>query len=578
MTKGYFAFVLHMHLPYVLSHGRWPHGMDWLSEAAAETYLPLIKIMNELIVEGAKPKLTVDISPVLTEQLADDTFKDEFRAYLKQKTKAAREDAREFRKYGQKDMLVLAHFWEKFYGDSLNRFEAIDGNIINELKKLQDSGYLEILTCGATHGYYPLLSRDESLQVQTKLAVKNYEKHFGRRPRGIWLPECGYRPRYTWHPPVEIEREREGYLRKGAEEFLAENGLEFFVVDTVLLKGGESVGAYIARFEALKKLWHQFEDAYEPRPEDTEKSPYEVYLVNSGGDDKNPVGIFARDAETGILVWSGEWGYPGDSHYLEFHKKRFPGGLRYWAVTSPKSDLGEKVEYDYDAAIKRIPENAAHFAQKVHDQLAAYHNDTGKTGILTAPYDAELFGHWWFEGPYFLKEVIRNISNDKDIESTFLGEHYDRVDPSEVISISEGSWGQGGHHYIWLNEDTEWTWKHIYECERKMHELAVYYIDHKDTINPELTDIMKQAARELLLMSASDWQFLISSWAARDYAELRLTKHYSDFCKLSKMAEQLIDGENLSAGEWEFLADCKIRDNLFEEIELEWFARVEFPA
>jgi 1,4-alpha-glucan branching enzyme len=578
MTKGYFAFVLHTHLPYVLAHGRWPHGMDWLSEAAGETYLRLISILDELAGEGLKPKLTIDISPVLCEQLSDESFKTEFTTYLRQKIEAAQKDAEEFHKYNQQNMLRNAHFWEEFYAKSLEHFNRVNQNIVGELKRLQDQGYLEIMTCGATHGYLPLLSRDETVQAQTKMAVKNYFKHFGRYPRGIWLPECAYRPRYNWTPPVAIHGRQDTYSRKGVDEFLSENGLEFFIVDTALLKGGRTIGVYIDRFEALKRLWGQFEAQYHPREEDKDKSPREVYLVSSSPEGKKPTAIFTRDPETGLLVWSGEHGYPGDGHYLDFHKKRFPGGHRYWAVTSSKSDLADKVEYYMDGALQRLPENADHFAGKIHDILVGYHAATRREGILVAPYDAELFGHWWFEGPYFLKEVLSRVCRDPEIEPTFLGEHLDRVQPRDVISIPEGSWGEGGHHYIWLNQDNEWTWKHIYEAEAKMCELARYYEANKNAIDSRLVDIMKQAARELMLLVASDWQFLISTWAARDYAELRLSEHSSDFSKLAQMADKMIRGESISPGEWEFFSDCRKRDSLFSEIELEWFARVEYPA
>jgi 1,4-alpha-glucan branching enzyme len=578
MIKGYFAFSLHMHLPYVLAHGRWPHGMDWLSEAAGETYMQLIRILEELVAEGIKPKLTVDISPVLCEQLADNTFKEEFVSYLNQKIEAAQHDAEEFYKYSQKNMLKNAQYWEKFYGQTLDSFNAINRDIIGRLKKFQDDGYLEIMTCGATHGYFPLLSRDESLQAQTKMAVKNYKKHFNRQPRGIWLPECAYRPRYNWAPPVPIDGKQDAYLRKGADEFLSENGIDFFIVDSALLKGGKSIGVYLDRFEALKRLWGQFEAQYKPRKEDKEKTPREIYLVSSAAEGKKPTAVFSRDPETGLLVWSGEWGYPGDGHYLDFHKKRFPGGLRYWAVTSAKSDLADKVEYNLDAAKARIPENSDHFTGKIREILTDYYEKSGHAGMLLAPYDAELFGHWWFEGPDFLKEVIRKVTTDPEIETTFLSEHYDREQPTEIISIPEGSWGEGGNHYIWLNEETDWTWKRIYECEKKMCQLASHYESRKDSIDSRLVDILKQAARELMLLSASDWQFLISTWSARDYAELRLSEHYSDFKKLAAMADKLINGEELSSGENEFFNDCRKRDQLFDEIELEWFARVEYPV
>lgn len=578
MSQGYFAFVLHSHLPYVISHGRWPHGTDWLSEAAGETYLPLVRMLRELLAEGVRPQLTIGLSPVLCEQLADNEFKAEFVSYLNQKTKAARYDIEEFTKYDQPNMLKIAHYWEEFYSRTLDHFNDVGQDILFEFRKLQDEGVLEIITCGATHGYYPLLSRDESLQAQTKLAVKNYEKHFGRKPNGIWLPECAYRPRYEWTPPVPINGVQEATLRKGSDEFLSENGLDFFVVDSALLKGGKPIGVYVDRFDALKVLWGQFENQYQARHEDEEKTAREPYLVSSAPEGKKPTAIFSRDPETGVLVWSGEHGYPGDGAYLDFHKKRFPGGHRYWRVTSSGADLADKEEYDIEAALGRIPENSGHFAGKVDEILKQYNQQAGQPGILVAPYDAELFGHWWFEGPGFLKEVLRKIATNPDIDTTFLSDHLKRAKPTSIISIPEGSWGEGNHHYIWLNKHTEWTWKHIYESEALMCKLARWWKEHGQTIGSEFDGVLKQAARELMLMSASDWQFLISTWSARDYAELRLTGHYDDFVRLTGMAQKQIDGADLDKADRRFYDDCCARDNLFEEIDLNWFAQVDYPA
>jgi 1,4-alpha-glucan branching enzyme len=549
--------------------------MDWLSEATAETYLRIIKIIRELIDEGVKPHLTMDISPVLAEQLADDSFKEEFVEYLNQKIDAARQDSEEFHKYDQKNMLKMSHIWEEFYQDLLDRFNSIGQDIIGEFKRLQDGDYLEIITCGATHGYMPLLSRDESIQAQVKAAVKSHRRHFGKAPRGIWLPECAYRPAYRWKKPVDVGGDTEPYPRKGVDEFLSENGIEYFIIDTALLKGGKSAGVYIDRFKSLKVLWDQMEKEYQPREEEKEKSPRNIYLVSSAPEGKKPVSVFTRDSETGLLVWSGEHGYPGDGNYLDFHKKRFPGGHRYWAVTSNDADLADKLEYDRQSAMSRVPENASHYAGVIKGLLKSHYDQTGKAGILTAPYDAELFGHWWFEGPLFLKEVLRHLAADDDIEFTSLSDHLDREKPIDIVQLPEGSWGQGGYHYIWLNQWTDWTWKHIYPCEDRMVELASKY---KDSDNGLLLDIVKQAARELMLMSASDWQFLISTWSARDYAELRLSEHYSDFNKLAEMAEKVASGKELSSGERAFFDDCQARDRLFADIELDWFATVEYPV
>lgn len=578
MSRGYFAFVLHCHLPYVLSHGRWPHGTDWLTEAAGETYMPIIRILNELISEGVHPKLTIGVSPVLCEQLADNSFKDEFVYYLNHKIKAAEFDSEEFSRFGDETLLATAHYWEKYYRDTLEHFVRIGQDILYEFRKLQDSGHLEIITCGATHGYYPLLSRDESLQAQTKMAVRSHQRHFGQAPKGIWLPECAYRPRYNWQRPVGSGSADEAYLRKGADEFLTENGLDFFIIDSALLKGGKSVGVYIDRFEALKRLWGQFEKQYQPRSEDQDRTPREVYLINSAPEGKKPTAVFTRDPETGLLVWSGKHGYPGDGNYLDFHKKRHPGGHRYWAVTSIEADLADKKPYFHDKAMERIPENADHFTGKVTEILTEYADSGGEDGILMAPYDAELFGHWWHEGPQFLKRVLRNIDESAEVEATFLHEHLARRKPTNVISIPEGSWGQGNHHYIWLNEHTEWTWKHIYEAEDTMCDLARRWESAAVGGDDELESILKQAARELMLMSASDWQFLISTWAARDYGELRISEHYADFVRLAAMAEKKFEGSSLDPGDMEFFKECQARDSLFDDIDLEWFASIEYPA
>ncbi len=573
---GSFTFVLHFHLPYVIAHGKWPHGMDWLNEAAAECYIPILNILNELIEEGYSPKLTLGITPVLTEQLADESFKSELSSYLEQKITAAELDIQEFTRYNRTNLLSLAWMWKDYYIKIKNDFEIkYNRNIIGAFKNLQDNEYIEIITCAATHGYLPLLSRDTSVQAQIKQGVKTYKKHYGRKPRGIWLPEFAYRPRYKWMPPVNTGEKIEPYLRKGIDEFLTENEIEYFFVDTALLKGGKAIGVYIDRFEALQQLWGQFEKEYKPREEELDKTPREIYLVSSSVEGKKPVAIFTRDPETGLQVWSGEWGYPGDGNYLDFHKKHFPGGHRYWKVTSAKSDLADKWEYYPKDAQARVPENANHYKGLVKRLLTEYQKQTGKKGIVCAPYDAELFGHWWFEGTQFLKFVLKYIAEDPEIELTTCSKYLNETKPTQVISIPEGSWGEGGYHYIWLNQWTEWTWKHIYEDEKRMQSLARKF---KNTQDGNLLKILKQAARELLLLQASDWQFLISTWSARDYAELRLTEHHQNFIRLCEMAEKYGKREHVDPGEWTFLGDCEARDKIFDDIKLEWFAEVEYPA
>ena len=158
------------------------------------------------------------------------------------------------------------------------------------------------------------------------------------------------------------------------------------------------------------------------------------------------------------------------------------------------------MEYYPPDAQARVPENASHFKDLIKNLLAAYHKETGKAGIVCAPYDAELFGHWWFEGTEFLKLVLRHLSEDPEIELTTCSRFLDQAKPTQVVSIPEGSWGEGGYHYIWLNEWTEWTWKHVYEDEVRMQKLVQEFGDSKDE---KLISILKQLARELFLLQAS---------------------------------------------------------------------------
>jgi 1,4-alpha-glucan branching enzyme len=361
------------------------------------------------------------------------------------------------------------------------------------------------------------------------------------------------------------------------EEFLSENGIEYFFIDSALLKGGKALGVYIERFEGLKRIWDQFQKsaaAGEERPEDFTKSPYELYLVNSSGKpEKKPVGVFTRDPRTALQVWSGEHGYPGDGWYLDFHKKHFPGGHRYWRVTSAKADLADKMEYERQKVEARLEENADHFVGLVQTILAEHFEATGHRGVLTAPFDAELFGHWWFEGPGFLKRIIKKVGEMGEVRLTTAFEAFDQQAPSRVIALPEGSWGEGGHHYIWLNKETEWTWKHIYEAEPRMQRIARKFAKTK---NPRLKKILEQLARELLLLQASDWQFLISAVAAKDYAEVRFANHYSDFTRLADIAERFGKSDMLSKKDWNFVEETFQRDSLFTDLDLNWWAQVEY--
>ena len=218
---GSFCLVLHSHLPWVLGHGVWPHGMDWVNEAAAETYVPLLMELYKLVDDGYHPKLTVGITPVLCEMLRHPRFIDGFMGYLDEKFDAAVNDYNDFTENRYEEgRIKLTKWWQEFYSRVKENFiQRYNKDIIGAFKKLQDMNLVDIITSGATHCYSPLLSKDTSIDAQFKTAVDNYKKHFGRAPTGGWLPECAYRPGYKWKNPITNEE----YDRPGIEFYLAKN-------------------------------------------------------------------------------------------------------------------------------------------------------------------------------------------------------------------------------------------------------------------------------------------------------------------------------------------------------------------
>ncbi len=578
---GTFSLVLHSHIPYVLAHGRSPHGTDWLSEAAAETYLPLLGVCHKLIAEGISPKITLGLTPVLVEQLRDPSFQDEFSSYLRGKVEAAQANQEQFQREGSYHLAYLARYWEDWYANSLMQFEAVYGrDIVGAFAALQDAGHLEIITSSATHGYSALLAQDTSIQAQVKMGIASYNRHFGQFPKGYWLPECAYRPRYRWSPSITVpDVAYEPILRKGTDEFLAENGINYFFVEGSLLHGGEALGVYADKFGPLQELYKQFQREtveVQYRPYTT----YQPYLVDSSGQIEHPtLAVFGRDAATGQQVWSGEHGYPGDQWYLEFHKKFVREGekslgLRYWRISADKADMDTKALYEPHQAEERTEAHAAHFAALVKETLRGqYDPKTNPHPIITSVYDTELFGHWWFEGPQFLYHALKALAADPEITLQTVSEYLDAHPATQPVTLPEGSWGEGGFHYIWLNEQTAWSWKLVYEVEAEMSALARDCGD-----STAAAPILRQAAREALLLMASDWQFCISTGGAKDYSEVRLRNHYDSFEALAKLTRRAAAGEMLSVGDWKNIAECEARDSLFPDIEPSWFAALEHPA
>src|SRR2546428_574087 len=330
-----FSMVLHTHLPMVVNHGRWPHGSDWLNEAAFECYLPLLETAHRLVADGISPKWTINLPPVLTEQLASPEFQKELSFYYENVRRACVESREFFGKLNEQSIVALTYFWEEFYERMWELHRRIGGDIPGTFAELQRGGHLEIITCAATHGYLPLLSRDEALHLQLPTGVEAHKLHFGRAPRAIWLPECAYRRRYQ-----------------------------------------------------------------------------------------------------------------------EFHREHFTGGLRFWRISDSSGALGRKQVYDPKSAAEKVGRQASHFVGIVKETIDANRDSIG--ALVCSPYDSELFGHWWFEGPLWLEHVAREMYRG-GVQPMTLTEAKQAGTPHGPLTLPEGSWGEGRDHRLWLHRDTEAT-------------------------------------------------------------------------------------------------------------------------
>lgn len=569
MESGRYVLILHTHLPWVLHHGTKPHGVDWLNEAVAECYIPLLNVFNDLVEQNIFPKVSLNLSPVLCEQLESPDFPAIFEQYCKSKIASAEEDERNFTKWGyDQHHIYLTRFWQNWYAKCLEDFtKKYNKSIVQSFRKLQDLGAIEILTCAATHAYLPLLGDDRSIELQIRTAVVNYRKHFGREPRGIWLPECAYRPSYVWKSLIPVDPYHIEHLRPGLEQLVAKYGIKYFVIDEDLLRRSFPIGKFI---DLAREKFVEFRNL-KPKEFTFDKSP--LRLVNVASSEKVEYGtsvVFTRYEQISMQVWSGEVGYPAEPDYLDFHKRHLDSWLRYWRVTDKKADMMYKALYYPDWTAKKIDLQTNHFIHHIENTLNWYFNQTGYRGTLCTPFDTELFGHWWFEGPEFIRSLIRGLNFSPWVKMATCSEEIFRVNPLEVVGIPEGSWGVNNNHDVWSNPDTYWTWEAIYNDEKT---LSDFFAKYEEFAFDKITQrILKQALRELLLLQASDWQFLIYTKSAKDYAEQRFSFHHSDFNRLITLAKKHLDGSELSSADLLYLDETERRNSLFKELEIDWWS------
>lgn len=505
-----FVLTLHSHLPWVLHHGRWPHGSDWLSEATLDTYLPLLQLLARAEHDHAPLAVTIGITPILAAQLAHPSFRKEVDDYFAHRLETIADADESLRKSGDDALLPLVPWW-RAHLESLQRlWVALDGDLLGAFRRHAEAGRIELISSAATHGFLPLLGRDESIRLQLLAGRAEHLRHFGELPLGCWVPECAYRPSGPWNPwpgaPAAAHR-------AGVEEHLRYAGFRWFTVDPHLAEAGEA--------------WHLTPGSMAATTErpaatllpssDTIRSPYRAYTVAPVVERGRQVHVLVRDPETTAQVWSRHGGYPGDGRYLEFHKIRYPGGLKLWRVTSAQADLGAKEPYIPADAAGAVRWHAEHFRTVLKRVAGAA--ATGEE-VIVAPFDTELFGHWWFEGVDWLGELFRELQRHPVVTPVHGSQLLADSPPETAVAMQAGSWGRNGDFSMWLSDEVAWTWLRLWPLEERFWNAVPKALQH-----PAITPVLEQAARELLLAQSSDWQFIISTGAAGDYATKRFNAH-----------------------------------------------------
>jgi 1,4-alpha-glucan branching enzyme len=496
---GYVCLTLHSHLPFV----RHPEHEDfleedWLFEAITETYIPLLRAFERLDADRVPYRITVGVTPPLAAMLGDPLLQSRYRRHLgKQRELIAREVRGN---PAETPVGKLARFYRAFLQETNDAFEQRwGGNLLEGFRAAQGRGSVELVTSTATHAFLPLLSSERCRRAQVRVGCEAFRRAFGRQPRGIWLAECAY--------------------ARGVDCLLAEQGVEYFFLDGHGILYGE------------------------PRP------AYGVFapVATPGG-----VYAFARDTDSARQVWSSKEGYPGDPWYREFYRDlgydadyaylrpylhadgiRRGVGIKYHRVTGDVA-LDRKAYYDPARAFERAGVHAAHFAASRLEQASALRARMDRPPVMVAPYDSELFGHWWFEGPLFLESLCRRLATEVPELRTVTPHDYLALHPSvQRQEPCPSTWGAEGYNKVWLNGANAGIYRHLHHAERRMERL----VDRFPAAVGARKRALDQAARELLLAQSSDWAFIVTSATAVPYAVRRVREHLARFERLANAAE-----------------------------------------
>ena len=529
-SKGYLALVLHSHLPFV-RHPEYEDCLeeDWLYEAITETYIPLLRVFEGLVRDKIAFRLTVSLSPPLVTMLTDALLQQRYVRHIERLIELADKEVRRTRstpEFHQTAQMYLRKFREcrRYFVDD-NR-----GDLVRVFRDLQESGHLEIITCSATHGFLPLLNtHPQIVRAQVAIGAKHYESTFSRRSAGMWNAECGYFP--------------------GLEKFLAAEGVRYFFVDAHGILYADKPPRY---------------GVFAP-------------LVCDGG-----VAAFGRDLESSRSVWSSEEGYPGDPNYREFYRDigydldfdyvkpyihdsglRISTGIKYYRITGRGS--ANKKSYSERAATDTARRHAADFVNSRIEQIEYLAPLMDRPPIIVAPYDAELFGHWWYEGPQFLDQLFRALDKHRGVlepitPATYLERHPD----NQWATPSLSSWGNKGYSEVWLEGSNDWIYRHLHKAGERMIQTANRFPQPSDTQRR----LMNQMARELLLAQSSDWAFIMKTGTMVDYATRRTKDHLLNF---NDLCEQLRSGmlDETSLG------NLESKNKIFPDIDFRVYAADE---
>lgn len=515
MSKTSVNLILHAHSPYV-RHLEYPKFLEenWLFEDLCESYIPLLRMLENLDSRDVRFRLSICFSPTLCTMLLDEPLQERFVEYMQGRIELGEKEVARTRKQ-QPECHDMAKFYLKSYKENLAYYESMGRNILDGFIKLQEKGVIEIIATAATHCYFPLYKNYKAaVRTQIEIGVKSHIRFFHSAPKGFWLPECGYYP--------------------GLEKELANYGIKWCQIPA---------HSVITAKNKILSAGYQ---------------PLRLYDSEVTG--------FPRDWSITNLVWSDSTGYPCDPDYREFYRDigydldmdyirpyvhepdvRVFTGYKYMAITGRDDN---KLPYDLSRAADKVRLHADNFLYHLRRKAMSISAETQTSPVLNLCFDAELFGHRWFEGIAFLRQVLQNGVKEKDIEFTTPGEILSRSQEYEKAELNECSWGRGGYSDSWLDGENSWVYRHIHKAIERMEELAERFPNQRSL----KARFLNQAAREVLLAMASDWPYILHDRTSVIYAEKRLRNHlgsfnvvYSNMCKNSVHTEWLIKAEKRNA-------------------------------